>query len=169
MCVKGSAYGMRRGWESYGPLDARGYLWQVMREAPTPFPSRRPAVRRGLSFVLHAGRPPFDPCAQDPHAGEEWVLAGRQITKRTGVRVLPYDLPKATTRVKGPVGFPACLVFRADPLTRVVGGTQVIREDTKRHRCRRCRADSVGTAAFHVDSVGTAQCMRSLGLRVASG
>jgi hypothetical protein len=47
--------------------------------------------------------------------GKEWVLAGRQITKRTGVRALPYDLPKATTRVKEPVLLPACFVFLRTP------------------------------------------------------
>src|SRR4051794_1095025 len=88
-----------------------------------------------------------------PTRGKEWVLAGRLVTKRTGVRVLPYDLPKATTRVKGPVWVPACLVFLADPLTRVVGGTQVIREDTKRHTYRRCRAGRARSAT----SVGAAR------------
>src|SRR4051794_23053540 len=48
--------------------------------------------------------------------GKVRVLAGRQITKRTGVRVLPYDLPEATTRVKGPVLLPAALVAVGGPL-----------------------------------------------------
>jgi hypothetical protein len=55
------------------------------------------------------------------------------------------------------------LAFLADPLTRVVGGTQVIREDTKRHRCGRCRAGEC--APRGPDTKRHRCCVRRVALR----
>src|SRR4051812_48786227 len=69
-------------WKPYGPLDAHGYLWQVIRETPTPFPSRRPACpARTLSFPT----PGADSCGQAAASDAcEQAAHARKDGKRMG-------------------------------------------------------------------------------------
>jgi hypothetical protein len=119
MCVKGSANPNQRRWESYGPLDTHGYLWQVIWEAPTPFPLPVTCLSgEDLSFsrrrrTMRADRTP----RHAPRARGERMGPRRTADHQEDrVRALPYDLPKATTRVKGPVSLPALLVAVGGPL-----------------------------------------------------
>jgi hypothetical protein len=133
MCVKGSARKTKHAGSQTGPLthmvtSGRSYGRPRRPSPPGDLPSGEDTV-----FVFHApktmragrtptmpGRPLFDACAQN-------ACAQRSCREKNGprrtadhqedrVRALPYDLPKATTRVKGPVGLFAWLVWVGGPL-----------------------------------------------------